>query len=193
MLQAPTAMARARRSDELVVGQARRTTATITQPGITALERHFENLKVLAFVLAHSSGRTLGAGVKRATPLPPSDVGERCIGIMGNMYRCPSEVPIRWGPRRPDLSGNPAQRYLRLLVNVGKKCRGRGPPFGALSQEGNAGLVRAVEAIEAASTSVALEGALHGLTQPEHTVIVLRHGIGGRQAKSSRTSPRSSA
>jgi DNA-directed RNA polymerase sigma subunit (sigma70/sigma32) len=52
---------------------------------------------------------------------------------------------------------------------------------------------RVVEATEAASTSVALEGALHGLTQQEHTVIVLRHGIGGRQAKSSRTSPRSSA
>ena len=51
---------------------------------------------------------------------------------------------------------------------------------------------RVVEAIEAASTSVALEGALYGLTQPERTVIVLRHGIGGRQAKSSRTSPRSS-
>jgi RNA polymerase primary sigma factor len=30
-------------------------------------------------------------------------------------------------------------------VNVAKKCRGRGPPFGALSQEGNAGLVRAVD------------------------------------------------
>jgi hypothetical protein len=42
---------------------------------------------------------------------------------------------------------------------------------------------RVVEAIEAAGTSVALEGALHGLTQPERTVIVLRHG----------TSPRSSA
>ena len=41
--------------------------------------------------------------------------------------------------------GNPAQRYLRLLVNVAKKYRGRGPPFGALSQEGNAGLVRAVD------------------------------------------------
>jgi DNA-directed RNA polymerase sigma subunit (sigma70/sigma32) len=42
---------------------------------------------------------------------------------------------------------------------------------------------RVMEAIEAASTSVALEDALHGLTQSEHTVIVLRHGIGGRQAK----------
>jgi hypothetical protein len=52
---------------------------------------------------------------------------------------------------------------------------------------------RVVGAIEAASTSVTLEGALHGLTRPEHTVIVLRHGIGGSQAKSSRTSPRSSA
>jgi hypothetical protein len=52
---------------------------------------------------------------------------------------------------------------------------------------------RVVEAIEVASTSVALEGTLHSLTQPERTVIVLRHGIGGRQAKSSRTSPRSSA
>jgi hypothetical protein len=52
---------------------------------------------------------------------------------------------------------------------------------------------RVVKAIEAASTSVALEGALYGLTQPERTVIVLRHRIGGRQAKSSRTSPRSSA
>jgi RNA polymerase sigma factor (sigma-70 family) len=56
-----------------------------------------------------------------------------------------SEVPIRWEPRRTDLSGNPAQRYLRLLVNVAKKCRGRGPPFGALNQEGKAGLVRAVD------------------------------------------------
>jgi hypothetical protein len=52
------------------VGGARRTTATITQPGITALERHFENLKVLAFVLARSSERTRGAGVKQPTPLP---------------------------------------------------------------------------------------------------------------------------
>ena len=52
---------------------------------------------------------------------------------------------------------------------------------------------RVMEAIEAASTSVALEGALNALTQPECTVIVLRHRIGGRQAKSSRTSPRSSA
>jgi RNA polymerase primary sigma factor len=30
-------------------------------------------------------------------------------------------------------------------VNAAKKYRGRGPPFGALSQEGNAGLVRAVD------------------------------------------------
>jgi DNA-directed RNA polymerase sigma subunit (sigma70/sigma32) len=52
---------------------------------------------------------------------------------------------------------------------------------------------RVVEAIEAASASMALESALHALTQPECTVIVLRHGIGGRQVKSSRTSPRSSA
>ena len=41
-----------------------------------------------------------------------------------------------------------------------------------------------------AITSVALEGAFHGLTQPEQTVIVLRHGIGDRRAKSLRTSPR---
>ena len=40
-----------------------------------------------AFVLAGSSERTRGAGVERATPLLPTDVGERCIGIMGNMYR----------------------------------------------------------------------------------------------------------
>ena len=38
------------------------------------------------------------------------------------------------GPTRTDLSGNPAQRYLRLLVNVAKKCHGRGPPFGDLSK-----------------------------------------------------------
>jgi DNA-directed RNA polymerase sigma subunit (sigma70/sigma32) len=38
--------------------------------------------------------------------------------------------------------GNPAQRYLMLLVNVAKKCRGRGPAFDDLSQEGNAGFVR---------------------------------------------------
>ena len=72
---------------------ARRTTATITQPGITALERHFENLKVLAFVLARSSDRTRGAGVKRATRLPPSDVGEGCIGIMSTYLRDMVDLP----------------------------------------------------------------------------------------------------
>ena len=56
------------------------------------------------------------------------------------------DVDIRWGPRWTDLSGNPAQRYLRLLVNVAKKCRGRGPPFfDDLSQKGNAGFVRVVD------------------------------------------------
>ena len=39
----------------------------------------------------------------------------------------------------------------------------------------------------------AIEGTLHGLTQLEHTGIVLRHGISGSQAKSSMTSPRSLA
>jgi hypothetical protein len=49
---------------------------------------------------------------------------------------------------RTDLSGNPAQRCLKLLVNVAKKCRGRRPPFGALSQEGNAGLERTVDSFD---------------------------------------------
>jgi hypothetical protein len=86
MLQAPTATARARRGDELVVGRARRPTATITQPGITALERHFENLKVLGIRLGALIGADSGSRVKWATSLPPSAVGERCVGIMGNMY-----------------------------------------------------------------------------------------------------------
>jgi hypothetical protein len=58
MLQAPAASPLPLRGDELVVGRARRTTATILQPGITALERHFENLKVLGISSwrAHLSG-----------------------------------------------------------------------------------------------------------------------------------------
>jgi hypothetical protein len=62
MLQAPTASPLPLRGDELVVGRARQITATITQPGITALERNFENLKVLgirlgALIGAHSESR----------------------------------------------------------------------------------------------------------------------------------------
>jgi DNA-binding MarR family transcriptional regulator len=45
--------------DELVVGPAMRTTATLTQPGITALEWHVENRKVLGIrFVARSSERT---------------------------------------------------------------------------------------------------------------------------------------
>lgn len=51
MLQAPAASPLPLRGDELVVGRAGRTTATIPQPGITALGRHFENLKVLGIRL----------------------------------------------------------------------------------------------------------------------------------------------
>jgi hypothetical protein len=66
-IQAPTALARARRGDELVVGRARQTTATITQPDITALEeRYFENLKVpsirLSALIGADSGSRGGAG-----------------------------------------------------------------------------------------------------------------------------------
>lgn len=49
---------------------ARRTTATITQPGITALERHFKNLKVLAFVLA-LIGADSGSRGEAGDPSPP--------------------------------------------------------------------------------------------------------------------------
>jgi hypothetical protein len=49
---------------------------------------------------------------------------------------------------------------------------------------------RGVEAPETAGASAALEGVPRYLTQPERTIIVLRYGIGVRQPKSSRTSPR---
>jgi hypothetical protein len=70
MLQAPTATASARRDDELVVGRARRTTATITQPGITALERHFENLKVLGIRLGALIGADSGSQGGAGCPSP---------------------------------------------------------------------------------------------------------------------------
>ena len=90
MLPAPTAMARARRGDELVVGRASWTTVTITQPGITALEQRFEHLKVLAIRHGALVGADSGSRDEAGSPspsIPPSDVGERCVGIMGNMYR----------------------------------------------------------------------------------------------------------
>jgi hypothetical protein len=145
MLPAPTAMARARRGDELVVGRASWTTATITQPGITALEQRFEHLKVLGIRLGALIGADSGSRDEAGWPSPSIRRRRKVCWYYGYHVSVSSEVPIRWGPRRTDLSGNPAQRYLRLLVNVAKKYRGRGPPFGALSQEGNAGLVRAVD------------------------------------------------
>src|SRR5687768_18291269 len=81
---------------------------------------------------AHRSG--LGEPGWSGLPLsfqPTSEKGVlvlwvTCIGELGGAYTL--------GPTRTDLSGNPAQRYLRLLVNVAKKCHGRGPPFGDLSK-----------------------------------------------------------
>jgi hypothetical protein len=70
MLQAPTATARARRGDELVVGRTRRTNATITQPGITALERHFENFKVLGIRLGALMGADSGSRGEAGYPSP---------------------------------------------------------------------------------------------------------------------------
>jgi hypothetical protein len=145
MLQAPTATARARRGDKVVVGRARRTTSTIIQPGITALERHFENLKVLGIRLGALIGADSGNRGEAGYSSPSIRCRRKVCRYYGLHVLASSEVPIRWGPRWTDLSGNPAQRHLRLLVNVAKKCCGRGPPFNDLSQEGNASFVRAVD------------------------------------------------
>ena len=118
MLQAPTATARARRGDELVVGRTRRTNATITQPGITALERHFENFKVLGIRLGALMGADSGSRGEAGYPSPSiplsihptseKDVGVLWvtrIGELGGAYTLGAET---------DRSlGNPAQRYLR--------------------------------------------------------------------------------
>ena len=55
--------------DELVVGRAMRTTATLTQSGITALERHVENLKVLGISLGALIGADSGSRGEAGHPL----------------------------------------------------------------------------------------------------------------------------
>jgi hypothetical protein len=64
--------------------------------------------------------------VEQATPLPPSDVGERWVGIMGNMYRRVRRCLYVEGAEMGRSLRNPAQRSA----------------FDDLSQEGNAGFVR---------------------------------------------------
>ena len=80
----------------------------------------------------------------------------RPLGAGGSHESRPSSV----GPAGEDSTGPGA-----MIVD--------GSPQAALEEH-------LVDVIEAASTSVALDD-LHALTQPEHTVIVLRHGICGRQ------------
>lgn len=77
MLQAPTATARPRRGNKVVVGRARRNTATITPPGITALERRFENLKVLGIRLGALIGADSGSWGEAGYLSPPSDCGRK--------------------------------------------------------------------------------------------------------------------
>jgi hypothetical protein len=56
--------------DELIVGRAMRTTATLTQSGITALERHVENLKVLGIRLGALTGADSGSRGEAGHPSP---------------------------------------------------------------------------------------------------------------------------
>jgi hypothetical protein len=146
MLQAPTATARTRRGDELVVGRARRTTATITQPGITVLERHFENLKVLGIRLGALIGADLGSRGGAGYPSPSTRHRRKVYWYYGYHVSVSSEVPLRWGAETDRSLGEPGAEIPEV---VGER-RQEVPRPGAtlrcsLSQEGNADPVRTVD------------------------------------------------
>src|SRR5215216_1423104 len=105
----------------------------------------------------------------------------------------------RWGTCRTPRLGEEVEGVLSVPAGPTGRWRHVGPAGEDSAEPGSvlaasmASTTRSSRAAcgdSSAITSVALEGALHYITQLEHTVIVLRHGIGDRRAKSLRTSPR---
>ena len=65
----------------------------------------------------------------------------------GKLLDAAEERDLSRRARKGDLSARQRliERNLRLVISIAKKYRGRGVPFEDLIQEGNAGLIRAVE------------------------------------------------
>src|SRR4051794_14514429 len=65
----------------------------------------------------------------------------------GQLLNAAEEREFSWRAREGDEGARQhlIERNLRLVISIAKKYRGRGVPFEDLIQEGNAGLIKAVE------------------------------------------------
>ncbi|HLM78332.1 MAG TPA: RNA polymerase sigma factor RpoD/SigA [Rubrobacteraceae bacterium] len=70
----------------------------------------------------------------------------------GRLLEAEEERDLAWRSREGDKEARRKliEKNVRLVISVAKKYRGRGVPFEDLIQEGNAGLIRAVERFDPA-------------------------------------------
>src|SRR5262249_44928698 len=90
-------------------------------------------------------------------PLPPSDRAKRERALRDEIIQAGSTPDELWSLVRllavrrhayQKARRELAEANLRLVVSIAKRCRGRGLPFADLIQEGNRGLMRAVDKYE---------------------------------------------